>query len=337
MALRLGLPLPVAGWLPSRPWLSVEVSESPWMAHAGDRKPLELHRVSSSLGDQQLSDMASRLLSQPGECLDVIVARRLRVSARAVLEALGAPYIDGSGILHLPTDGFLIHIEIEKSAVRGESRTPGLGPSGVRAVQVLLDSSDPQPLATISERAALSLAQTYAVLRLLEKAGMVRSTGTGPARRRSVIDRGALLEWIAGQAPARRKEPQLDVSLYARRPEELWKLIADKLGAAKVDYAITGAAATALHRAGPTVVPLTTVRISPDTSLDRAATLLGAERTDRGANVRLLKDTGRVGTVGAEQTAGVCVAPQVRVYLDALDERRGEDIAHHFREVILGY
>ena len=337
LALRLGLPLPVARWLPSKPWLSVEVSETPWIAHAGNRDRLELHRVASSIDDQQLADLASRLLSQRGDRLDVIVSRRLRASARAFLEGMGAAYLDGSGSLHLPHRGGLIHIESEKSAVREGARTPGLGPSGVRAVQVLLDSSEPQALARISESAALSLAQTHAVLRLLEQAGMVRTTGIGPARRRTILDRGTLLEWLAGQAPARRREPRLDVSIYARRPEDLWKHIAGKLGGADVDYAMTGAAATALHRAGPTAVPLTAVRISPDISLDRASTLLGAEKSDRGANVRLLKDTGRVGTVGAEELAGVRVAQRVRVYLDALDERRGADIAQHFREVILGY
>lgn len=333
----LGLPLPVAGWVPSRPWLNVEVSELPWIAHAGKREALELHRVASTIDAQQLADLASRLLSQPDDRLRVIVSRRLRASARAALEGLGAAYLDGNGFVHLPIRDSVIHIEIEKRPLQGEARTPGLGPSGVRAVQVLLESSEPQTLAKISADAALSLAQTHAVLRLLEKAEMVRSTGTGPARRRSIIDRGALLEWIAGQAPARRREPRLDVSLYARRPDDLWKQIAGKLGAADVSYAITGAAAAALHRAGPTAVTLTAVRISPDVSLDQVAAILSAERTDRGANVRLLRDTGRVGTIGAEDMAGVRVAPRVRVYLDALDERRGDDIAQHYREVILGY
>lgn len=336
ITLQLGLPPTLARWLPNRPWLNVEVSETPWIQQAGMRQAIALHRIASSTDDEQLADIARKLTSQRGDCLDVIVSRRLRASARRTLEALGAAYLDGSGTLHLPTERSIVHVEVEKAPAR-EARTPGLGPSGVRAVQLLLDANEPIRLVTLSERAGLSLAQTHAVLRALERAGLVRVTGAGPARRRSVLDRGALLDWIAGQTPARRREPRLDLSVYARRPEDLWKQIADKLGAANMEYAVTGAAAAALYGAGPTAVPLTAVRITPEVELDQIAFLLGAETTDRGANVRLMRDTGRVGTVGSEQLAGVNVAPRVRVYLDALDERRGDDIAQHFREVILGY
>lgn len=62
-----------------------------------------------------------------------------------------------------------------------------------------------------------------------------------------------------------------------------------------------------------------------------------AERTDRAPNLRLMRDTGEVGVFGAEIRQGVRVSPKVRVYLDCLSERRGEDIAEQFRETVLGY
>lgn len=334
---RLGLPATMARWLPSRPWLAVEQSESPWLAHGGRRRSLQLYPVAPSMPDDQLARLARAMLMRPGRQLGLVVSQRLRASARALLEGLGAAYADGRGHFHLPAPGLLIHVEVEPRTAKASARVPGLGPSGVRAVQALLANDKLATLTQLASRVELSLAQTHTVLRLLEDAGMVRSTGVGPSRRRAVADRGALLDWLVAQPSARRREPRLDLSVYARRPEELWSQLASKLDDAGVSYAVTGGAGAALHAAGPTAVPLTAVRIAPDVPLERAAAVLRAEPTDRGANVRLVRDTGRVGTVGAELLDGVAVAPRVRVYIDALGEMRGEDIAQHFREVKLGY
>ncbi|MSQ84543.1 MAG: hypothetical protein EXR77_16965 [Myxococcales bacterium] len=152
-----------------------------------------------------------------------------------------------------------------------------------------------------------------------------------------MIDRGALLDWLASQAAARPRAQRLDIFLYARRPEELWPRMSAMLSAASIGHALTGAAAAALHNAGPTAVPLTLVRIAADVLLARAARALDAEVAERGANIRLVADTGGVGTIGAEMIKGTSVAPPVRIYLDALGERRGDDIASHFREAVLGY
>ena len=54
-------------------------------------------------------------------------------------------------------------------------------------------------------------------------------------------------------------------------------------------------------------------------------------------NVRLMRDTGEVGVIETEIRQGARVAPQARIYLDCLAERRGEDIAEQFRDAVLGY
>lgn len=325
--------------MPTRPWLHVEPAEPPWMQLDGRRTPIELHPVAPAMPDEQLADLGRRIAAQAAYRMGVVVCPMLRASARTLFEGLGVAYADSRGHLHLPASGLLVHLDVRASASSVRRATPGLGPSGVRAIQAMLQAPADAPvhLSRLSEQVELSLSQTHAVLNQLEEAGLLRSMGTGPSRRRTVPDRTELLDWLVAQPPARRREKRLDVSLYARRPEELWRRASTTLAEARVAHAMTGAAGAALYGVGPTAVPVSALRIAPDVPLEKAAQILGAEPTERGPNLRLLRDTGKVGCVGGEQRDGIAVAPRVRVYLDALGEKRGEDLAQQFREVILGY
>jgi hypothetical protein len=64
---------------------------------------------------------------------------------------------------------------------------------------------------------------------------------------------------------------------------------------------------------------------------------MGAEKTERAPNLRVFRDTGEVGVIGSEIRNGARISPKVRIYLDCLAERRGEDIARQFRETVLAY
>ena len=109
------------------------------------------------------------------------------------------------------------------------------------------------------------------------------------------------------------------------------------LDAASIAHAVTGSAAASLFGVGPNQVVLTTVRVTPRVSLEAAAHALGAEITERGPNVCLIRDTGEVGCLNADLRSEIRVAPAVRVYLDLFSERRGEDLGVEFRERVLGY
>jgi hypothetical protein len=335
--LRVGLPSGLARGIPSRPWIHVEKSEEPWVEVDGGRIPVEVHPLAASMSDRQLAEFLQRMDTSPGRRVDLIVSPRLRASARMVLEAHGRAYADSQGHLHLPMPGFLVHLEAAPTRAKRQRTAPGIGPSGVRAIQALLETDEPSQISGLAAQVKLSLAQTHAVLEALEEAGLVRSTASGPARRRTVPDRAALLDWLVTQPSARRREPRVDVYVYARRPEELWRHISQKLDAAGIAHALTGAAGAALYGVGPTAVPLTLIRTTPDVSLEDVVGALVAEPTERGANVRILRDTGLVGSMGAARRDEVKVAPKVRIYLDALSEKRGEDLAQQFREVCLGY
>lgn len=331
MPVRLDLPRALVHWVTPRPWLAASAAEVPAVEFRGWRHPLFLHALPTG-DEQELQRFASALSQQPGA---LVTRALLPASVRATLEAHDVGYLDSRGNLHVVLPTGIIHAD----AVRGVRvvASSGLGVHGVRAVQEILSRTEPFTVSALANDAQLSLAHTHSVLQVLERNGFLRSSAAGASRLRSVTDRTQLLDWLVSQPVARRRERHLDIALYARRPEDVWHKVGDALNPESIPHALTGSAAAVLFGSGPTAVLTSLVRIDPDVPLEHAAQLLGGSITTRGPNLRLVRDTGRVGTMKADVKNGVRVAPATRIYLDALGERRGEDVANHYREVVLGY
>lgn len=337
MLVELLVPPEVARWISPQPWLQVHNARPSQARLRLDNREYRLNLVKGRPGltaKALLSIAESTAEGAAGE--PVIYGSYLSSTVREDLEKEGTSYIDGRGHLHLIAPGLLVHID--RASVPRKPTEPGrLGVDGVRTTQVLLEEQGPVSVSRLAERAGVSVGQAHKVLSLLEKLGFARTTGKGPARRRIISDRTGILDWLEQQPSAKRKERQLDVALYARRPEELWLRVSGRLKEADIPHALTGAAAASLHGVGPTSVPRSLVRISPDIPLDYAAKCLGAEITERGPNLTLMSDGGKVGCWDAVRRGDIQLAPAVRIYLDAQTERRGEDVARQFREVVLGY
>ena len=79
------------------------------------------------------------------------------------------------------------------------------------------------------------------------------------------------------------------------------------------------------------------MRVDPDVPLGEACTRLRAEPVDNGPNLALVRDLGEVGIHGREFNGPAPLAPPVRIWLDLLDETRGEDAAALFREAVIGW
>ncbi len=191
------------------------------------------------------------------------------------------------------------------------------------------------PVAALAKEAQVSAGEAHKLLRILQAADIVEAQGAGPRKRRRVRDLDPLLDWLAAQSRGRRVSAQLVCSLYARTPPDLATKASRALDKAGMAHAFTGGLAASLLGAGPTAVPRAALRVDPDVSLEDAALALGADVTERGANLVLWSDTGRVGTHGRVEHQGAWLASPVRVYLDLLGERRGADAAAHFRDVVL--
>ena len=205
--------------------------------------PLERHPIAPGMLDTQLADLSRRIATQSTHGGGVVTCPSLRVSARAVLENLGGACADARGHLHRSASESLVHRDAGTNASSLRRVTPGLGRISVRAVQTILQTpaGAPVQLGQLAAQTELSVSQTHAVVSLLEEAGLTRSTGKGPGRRRTIPDRTELLDWLAAQPPARRRERRLDVSLYARHSEELWRRASTMLTEAGIAHAVSGA------------------------------------------------------------------------------------------------
>jgi hypothetical protein len=137
---------------------------------------------------------------------------------------------------------------------------------------------------------------------------------------------------------ARRIRESLNVFMYTRDPSVLVTHVSKLALDANLMYAFTGAAAARIWGAGATTtIPLTLIRVHPDTPLSEAATKLNAEPAEQGANIRLVRDYGELGIHARTWNGPAAIAQKARVWLDMLGETRGEDAAALFRESAIGW
>ena len=340
MVAELHLPTKFARWVSPQPWLQVRNSD--WTLLKLDSRNevrLRVLDVPAGLREEHIPLLllrAKEVEDSTGD-IPVVAGPFLSRKLRQTLEEQDTSYFDSKGHLHLVAPGVLIHLGSGSATPVKEAEKGRMGVHGVRTIQVLLEQQEPTSVSQLAEQASVSLGHAHKVLTRLEHMGMVRAFGSGPTKRRVVRERTALLDWLEQQPSATRWEPSLKLAFYARRPEELWSRVSTKLTQAGIAHALTGAAAASMYGVGPTNVPYSLVRISPEVHLEQAAKQLGAEVTDRGSNLILLRDTGKVGCWHTVAKDGLRVAPAIRVYLDVRSERRGADIAQQFREVVIGY
>lgn len=279
----------------------------------------------------------------PSRTVGLVAARTIPANEREALESAGLSWCDGRGALHLAWRGTLIHIDRAGSAGRDmPARTSGLGPAGIRAVQVLLIDAEPAwTVSRLADAAAISIGQAHNVFQTLEQERLIDTTGKGPQQRRRINDRRAALDWLADLDQSRRKPDNAATYLYARTTEDLLTRFAKRADGEGIPYAVTAAAGS--HVLGVPVLSrltVTHIRVGVVGVVDALHRLglehLDAEDAGRGANLELWTDTGELGTYQAREINGIHVAPPVRVWLDMLKEGgRSADAAQLFREQIL--
>lgn len=273
------------------------------------------------------------------DTLTLVVAERLPAHVRRELEKAGCAYADGTGAAHFDVPGMLLHVEGRPSRRQRGVPPRGLGVVGVRAVQTLLAHPEQEwSVPDLRDAAGCSIGEAHRVFRVLEDNELVTVVGKSRNLRRRVAKPGDLLDWLSVVPAARRIRERLDVFMYTRDPDALTTYISKYALDAQLVYAFTGAAAARIWGAGAaTAIPLTMIRIHPSVPLSEAAQRLNAEPVDQGANIRLVRDFGELGTHNRTWNGPAAIALHARVWLDMLGETRGDDAAALFRESAIGW
>ena len=305
---------------------------TPWELRA-DSKRWPLAHIRPEEGPTDPVAFARFAKKKAGRARPLVVAPYIKTDLRRALERTGVSYLDFHGNVHLVAPGVLVHVRTPAEAQPVRS----LGAAGRRAAQVMLeDRTHPWGVTELAAHAKISAGQAQSVMKILEDNDLVYAESRGPQKRRRIREPSRFADWLASQEPKRAPRGQLNLALYARTPEDLLLRFARAVGSADT-YAVTGAAAAAWLGAGPTSVPRTVIRVDPTSNLSDLARRVRAEVTERGSNLTLWADEGLVATPFAKRERGVPVAPKVRIYIDTLGERRGQEIATEFREQFLGY
>ena len=275
-----------------------------------------------------------------GDKIALVVAERLPEHVRRELETAGCAYADGTGAAHIEVPGLFLHVEGQPSGRRRPATPPpGLGVVAVRAIQSLLaDPVRAWSVPDLVQAAGCSAGEAHRVLTRLQAEGLVAATGRARSLRRRVNNPGYLLDWLSTVPSARRIRERRYAFLYTPDQSALPTYISASALEHNLAFAFTGVAAAHIYGAAvTTAIPVTMLRIAPDVSLADACTQLRAEPVDTGPNVLLVRDLGEVGIHERQFNGPAPLAPPARVWLDMLDEPRGEDAAAAFREAVLGW
>ena len=229
------------------------------------------------------------------------------------------------------------------AAVRGvaaDDQVAGVrGATTARLTQLILEApgriSTPTGLAEADGLAAA--ATSSRLLADLARLGLVSSIQRSRTHGYRLVQPTLLARWLAERT--RRPHPDNTLPCYARGrdADALVDLLAAKVRSAPYSAVLTGPAAAAVEGASVTTSLVTApVRVEPDHSLAAVVSDFGLTRVSSGANVLLIKDVGRVGTLHHRLVDGVPIAGVVRTWLDLRSEPRGADAGELYFDHIVG-
>lgn len=319
---------------------------------AGDRRPdvviragdvahvveLKARRATNAADARRLIDQARRL---PADMRMLVVAEATTDEARRLLEDAGVALIDARGNMRVELPGIFVWTEGRPTTTTTEkSPLPPVkltGKAGVAVQALLREPKRWWRVNDLADVAGVSVGLAHRVFARLEREQLIDAKGAGPKRIRQIANPTALLDLWAEELRDRRVM-QVRAFRLGRNPREDARRLSSQLSEAKIDHALTGAAAAAGLAPFVTAIPVIDIWITDTIALAAAADAAGAEEVDDGHNIvfRQAADDGPL--VFRDIVDGKWTVNPFRLYFDLRrDPRRGREQADRLRQEVIGF
>ena len=266
----------------------------------------------------------------------VLIAAETTSDARRILAEHGIAFIDGLGNVQLELPGLLFHIAGTGRPTRAPAPCRLSGKAGLVAQALLLEPKRAWRINDLASQTAVSSGLVHRVLARLEAEGIVSTTGAGPHRTRHVTDPAALLDLWAEEnvdKPVRTRG-----YLMAQTPRQAINQLGEGLSDARIDYALTGAAAASII--APFVTTITVTEVWAAAATDRQEFFDHTPMTPvtEGHNVTVLQANTDAPLAFRQQSGRLFIVNRFRLYADLQrDKRRGVEQADHLRREVIGF
>ena len=266
----------------------------------------------------------------------VLIAAETTADARRILSDHGIALIDGLGNAQLELPGLFVRIAGTGRPTRALAPSRLSGKAGLVAQALLLDPKRAWRINDLEEQTAVSSGLVHRVMARLEVEGIVSTTGAGPHRTRHVTDPTALLDLWAEENID--KPVRTSGYLFGQTPQQVINQLGEGLSDARIDYALTGAAATSIIAPVVTTIAVTEVWAAAATDRQEFFDHTPLTPVTEGHNVMIMQARTDAPLAFRQQVGDLFIANQFRLYADLRrDPRRGVEQADHLRREVIGF
>jgi len=270
----------------------------------------------------------------------LFVARTTTADARALLEDASVSVIDSRGNLRVMLPGLFVWVDGRDEPSRDDRPEPPVSLAGRAglAAQALMHSPERLwKVYDLATEANVSVGLAHRVFKRLEREQLVEVQGVGPQRTRRVSKPTALLDLWTEEMHDRGVK-QARAFRLARDPRVLASTLSSALADAKIDHAVTGAAAAIRLAPFVTAIPVTDIWVTETAGLEAVADAVQADTVKEGHNIVFRHASGDTPLAFRQRVDDVWLANPFRLFYDLRqDPRRGREQADHLRKDVIGF